>query len=132
MGRMTNYGPGEISDRLTILALKILVGTEAGKDVKHFVDERNVLLKEIAARTLNGKWFEQVIGLGAINAALWHAEDDLRDLRTRYSGRELSPDLNTVGAVQVAFRIQTLNDQRAVCIEQINKDSGDHLGAEKL
>ena len=129
--RLVNYGPGEISDRLTILSLKILFGTEAGKDTKHFVDERNVLLKEIAARTLNGKWFEQVIALGAINAALWHAESDLRLLRKR-EAEDHTQEAFYQDVCRVSFRIQQFNDQRAVCIEQINRDSGNHLGTEKL
>jgi hypothetical protein len=129
--RLVNYGPGEISDRLTILSLKVLFGTEAGKDTAHFLTERNVLLKEIAARTLNGKWFEQVIGLAAVNAALWHAEDDMRLLRRTETARH-TEEAFYQDVCRVAFRIQSLNDQRAECIERINRDSGDYLGTEKV
>ena len=129
--RLVNYGPGEISDRLTILSLKVLFGTEMGKDVKHFTDERNALLTKLGARTLNGNWFEQVIALGAINAALWHAEDDMRLLRRREAHDHEDESFYT-DVCRVAFRIQALNDARAECVERINKDSGDFLGGEKL
>lgn len=130
--RLVNYGAGELTDRLTILALKVLYGTEAGTPVAHFEQERAVLLTQIRSRTLNGVWFEQVLGLGAVNAALWHAEDDLRDYRIKYGGRELSPDLNSTAVVQLAFRIQDLNDRRAELVRTINQSAGDESAKEKL
>lgn len=125
MGKLVNYGAGEISDRLTVLALKILFGTEAGKDVSHFRNEQTVLLTQIHARTLNGVWFDAYTGLAAVNAALWHAEDDLRAMR-----RSGTP--NTDDIAVLAFRIQSLNDQRAALIARINSDAGDTVGTEKL
>src|ERR1700676_1554522 len=98
--RLLNWGPGECSDRLTILALKILHGTDAGKDVKHFTDERNALLTDIRARTLNGKWFEAVLELAAVNAALWHAEDRLRMLRAHLERALSHQDLHLVGTLR--------------------------------
>ncbi len=120
---------------MTILALKILHGTEAGKDTKHFVDERNVLLHQIGARTLNGAWFAGVLELGAVNAALWHAENALRLYRASAGGGtgpamgQIQGDVAQVA--QLAFRIQDLNDQRAALVEKINKDSGDHIGGQE-
>jgi hypothetical protein len=135
--RLVNYGPGEIVDRLTILALKILYGGQASKPVEHFEQERNVLLTQLRGRELNGAWFEQAIALGALNGALWRAEDELRVLRHQ------SPEVRAqwtgfVGqtwvdeVARLAVRIQVLNDQRAVLIEAINKLTGDHQGSEKL
>lgn len=121
--RLINPGAGEISDRLSILALKLLFGAEAGKDVTHFQTEKAALLVQLRGRTLNGRWFEAYTELAAINAALWHAEDDLRSLRL--SG------LTTPEASTLAFRIQALNDQRAACVEKINRDAGEHGGTEK-
>lgn len=141
--KLVNYGAGELSDRLTILALKILIGSEAGKDVAHFEQERAVLLTQIRSRTLNGVWFEQVLALGAVNAALWHAEDDLRTWREKL--RPTGPDSTglrgpgegykaavVIEVVDLAFRIQALNDARAELIRTINVHAGDEVGREKI
>ncbi len=130
--RLVNYGPGEISDRLTILSLKLLYGEDAGKPTTHFRDERNALVTEIRARSLNGRWFESVLELAAVNAALWHAEDAMRLLRKR-EAEDHTQETFYLDVCRVAFRIQGLNDQRAGLVERINKDSGDHHGGpEKL
>lgn len=125
--RLVNPGAGDISDRLTILALKILSGQEQGKDVAHFESERGSLLAKIHSRTLNGKWFDAVLELAAVNAMLWHAEDELRALRTIPRTSEIERD-----AATVAFRIQSLNDRRAAYVTQINKEAGDGDGKEKV
>lgn len=123
MSKLINPGAGEITDRLMILSLKILFGIEAGKDVSHFHTEEVALLSQIRARTLNGKWFAHVPRLAAVNGMLWHAEDDLREMRKAPGG--------VIGVVEsgriatLAFRIQSLNDLRAEIIAGINKDAGD-------
>jgi hypothetical protein len=141
--RLVNYGAGEITDRLTILALKILIGSEQGKDTKHFQTERTALLTKLGAQTLNGAWFTHVLELGAVNAALWHAEDDLRGWRQRWT--EEKPDETGISGpgkgyvaatalevARVGIRIQALNDQRAALVQAINEKTGEHLGEEKL
>jgi hypothetical protein len=132
MARLVNIGAGEVTDRLTILSLKILHGRAAGKPTDHFARERDVLLTQIRARTLNGSWFAQVLELAAVNAALWQAEEALRALR-----RDLQPggakDGNGWGdAGLLAVRIQDLNDQRAALVASINTHTGECDGAEKL
>lgn len=122
--RLVNYGVGEICDRLTILALKILYATEAKKETKHFVDERNALLTQLRSREITGAWFEFCLELAAVNGRLWQSEDELREFRLG-GRREDSP-------MPVAFRIQELNDRRAELIQVINKATGDHLGQEKV
>jgi hypothetical protein len=139
--RLINYGPGEIADRLTILNLKQLYGKQAGKDVKHFVDERNALLAQLRSRELTGPWLEFMLELGAVNAALWQAEDELRGRRTDHARWERPDSTGLPGTDekrrlveqggQIAFRIQEWNDRRAQLIEEINKATGDHLGSEK-
>lgn len=124
MSRLVNPGTGEISDRLSILALKIRAGSDAAKDVTHFETERAALLTKIHARVLNAMWFDAFIDLAAVNAFLWQAEDELRTLR----GGKPDPDRT----VDVAFRIQALNDRRAMLIEQINKEAGDPAEKEKI
>lgn len=144
MPRLVNLGVGEIVDRLTILALKLLYAAEQGKPVEHFSTERNALLVMLRGRELNGMWFEHTIGLGAVNGALWRTEDAIREWREKW--KERGPDSSGLSGgpgdgykaatwptiVAVAFRVQELNDQRAALIETINKLTGDHLGSEKL
>ncbi len=127
--KLINHGPGELSDRLTILSLKILFGREAGKEVAHFETEQTALLQQIRSRTLNGAWFDKVLELAAVNSALWHSEDELRDWRhpERAYGAK---DMDAIRVV--AFRIQALNDKRADLIQQINKEAGEGSQAEKL
>lgn len=127
MGRLTNPGAGDISDRLTILSLKVL--NAGSRDATHWKTEQSALLAQIRSRTLNGSWFAAVLDLAAVNGMLWHAEDDLRDLRKEYEATG-SMDWPTVG--EVAFQIQTLNDQRSALIDQINKDAGEWLGSDKV
>lgn len=140
--KLVNYGPGEISDRLTILSLKILVGTEQGKDISHFKSEQAVLLAQIRSRSLNGSWFESVLELAAVNGQLWQAEDALRQERkhaavyaTSDSTGNTFAEENARTAARVmplAFRIQALNDRRAALVAAINTHTGDHVGLEKL
>ncbi len=125
--RLVSPGAGEISDRLTILALKILYGEAADKDVKHFKAERQTLLAQILSKTLNGSWFEPVLELAAVNASLWHAEDLLRIHRELGQTAE-----NTDEIVTLAFRVQELNDQRAALVQRINVQAGDASGVEKI
>ncbi len=127
--RLIDPGVGEIVDRLSILALKILFGGEANKDVAHFQRERTALLAKIRGRDATGPWFHLTFELSAVNAALWHAEDDLRILRTGAA----NPSVDVVTTVaMLAFRIQALNDTRADLVAAINKEAGDGNAPEKL
>lgn len=119
--RLINFGPGEIVDRLTILALKILYGTDQGKDVKHFEQERNALLPKLPS--LTPRVVEHTLELAATNAAIWQNEDLLRSLRTSPVNGE---------AALVAHRSQRLNDRRAELVSLININTGDHNGSEKV
>jgi len=151
--RLVNPGLGETTDRLTILALKILVGQEQGKDITHFSNEHAALLTQIRSRTLNAKWFEAVLSLAAVNGLLWHAEDDLKALRLEWLGQQpLPPVADFVGplaegarqlndgvrrrvadvVLPLAFRIQGLNEQRAELVAQINREAGDGDLKEKV
>ena len=141
--RLINAGPGEMADRLTILALKVLHGAEKGRDTKHFLDERNALLTALRGREITGSWLEHLLELAATNAALWYAEDELRDWRQQW--QPTGPDSTSLRGpgegfkaatalevVACAFRIQSLNDRRAELVQAINQATGDHLGSEKL
>jgi len=116
---------GEILDRLTILSLKVLHGRQAGKAVGHFEEEQRVLATLECAKRPHGLSHLPLLDLAAVNAALWHAEDDLREYRIKVR------EFDEHAALAVAFRIQDLNDQRACLIQEINKASGEWQGAEK-
>ena len=135
--RLKNYGPGEALDRLSILSLKLLFGAEAGKDTAHFRAEQVVLLTELRAQNHLAAYLEDALSLAAVNAALWHAEDDLRELRRRGElpianvAEAAGAAADRTATVNLAFRIQALNDQRAALVASINKATGNHLGEEK-
>lgn len=130
--KLDNPGVGEITDRLTILAMKILFGEQAKIDTSHFKAERATLLAKIRSRTLNGAWFDSTTDLAATNAALWHAEDDLRAFRTAFQAAK-PPILQSEQIVDLAFKIQALNDRRAELVQKINKDAGEGAdGPEKV
>jgi hypothetical protein len=129
--RLLNYGAGEITDRLTILSLKILHGG-AEERTKHFRDERAALLTKLRGRESVGGWLDQALMLGAVNGALWQAEDELRGYRLDYLGTIVSRDAIFEDAAKCAFRIQELNDQRAALLQQINALTGETAGPEKL
>ena len=122
--RLINYGLGEITDRLSILSLKKLFGEQAGRDIAHWRNEQTALLVQTRNRTLN---LELSLELAAVNAALWHKEDELRAYR-RHGGTVVP----AVAIVSCAFRIQELNDQRAALVHKINELAGDASAAEKL
>jgi len=136
MPRLVNIGAGEIVDRLTILALKILYAGQQGKPTEHFEQERNALLVMLRGRELNSGWFEHTIALAAVNGALWRVEDQMRELRNLPNGERAEwagfGQTFNERVVTTAFRIQELNDERARLVETINKLTGDHLGSEKL
>jgi hypothetical protein len=128
--RLVNYGQGEIADRLTILALKILYGAEASKPVDHFERERNALLPQL---NIKGSLQERLLELAAVNGALWHAEDALRTERDAANGGTSDDHpMAFTKAGQIAFRIQALNDRRSELITLINVNTGNHQGEEKL
>jgi hypothetical protein len=128
--RLVNYGQGEIADRLTILALKILYGKYASKPVDHFEQERNVLLAQFR---VNGRGLEHFLELGAVNGALWQAENNIREWRNESEGKiEDCEQALQEEIAGLAFRIQSLNDRRSELITLINVNTGNHQGEEKL
>jgi hypothetical protein len=127
--RLINFGVGEITDRLSILSLKIL-HSKPGVDNGHFTAERSQLLGKLAGRSLNGAWFEQAMELSAVNAAIWKGEDDLRELRR--GSDTIGPKTVALAAGEIGMRLQELNDRRHELIEEINKKSGEFFGSEKV
>lgn len=130
--RLINYGTGEILDRLSILGLKLIYGGIAGRDTKHFRDERNALLTQLSAKNTMGRpvVLEHAVELFAVNAALWAAEDTLRS--TKIAATAFPQAMDWQEAATCAFRIQTLNDRRAELIGLINVNTAENVGQEKL
>lgn len=132
--RLVNIGAGEMADRLSILALKIAHGEDGGKDTSHFRTERNAILVQFRSAATDAG-LEHLFDLAAVNAMLWHAEDDMRDWRGQAHLPHRTLDLDNdqlVEVAKVAFRIQSLNDQRAELVWTLNKLAGTDLGKEKL
>ena len=126
MARLLNPGIGDICDRLTILALKIL-HTPPDRSSEHFVNERNGLLTKVRASTLNGSWFEHVLSLGAVNAMLWQRTDEMR----KYAECRAEYAAHLTAVADCGLSILTLNDERARLVGLINELTGDPF-VEKL
>ncbi len=122
---LVNPTVGDISDRLTILALKRLHGTNDGHHVGHFDREWAALHTMVKARTLNGAWFELVLELAAVNAELWKLTDLMRAV-------EEDSEVDYREAGNIGLQILHLNDRRAELVQQINELAGENMGKEKL
>ncbi len=114
MTRLLNPSPGEIFDRLSILELKINAAEKKRLDASNFQAEKAML--EDALLTWTGWLKEDNVdeetrdkiaqhrnGLAAVNALLWDAEDQVREL----------PEEEMSKLAQLAKRICKLNDRRA-------------------
>ena len=135
MSRLQNPGIGEVSDRLTILALKIRYGLDAGRDISHFQRESAGLQTKIRSATLNGSWFEFVLQLGAVNARLWALEDQMQEYEKQYTLQRQPPEGTWTGTTELStllreaglcgIQIRRLNAERARLVEAINAQTGD-------
>jgi hypothetical protein len=127
---LLNPTVGDLCDRLSILALKRLHGSAAGKDVSHFQREWAGLLAKIHGRQLNGAWFEHVLDLAAVNAKLWTLTDEMRDyVITQRVAAQLLPEAGQVA--KCGMSIMLANDRRAELIQTINELTGDTTTTEK-
>jgi len=132
MSRLVNFGLGEICDRVSILALKILYGEEKSVDVQHFRQERAALMVKIVTRD-GGRWLEWFSDLAAVNAAIWQAEDEIRGRAHAISHEQDEAVLaeHHYQAGSLGMRIAKLNDKRAALVSQINEFVGEKQ-AEKV
>lgn len=124
--RLLNPDPGEILDRLTILARKIVERPER----EDFKSEEKALVN---ALTIGCKELPVMFALAAVNAALWEEENILRRLReyTRnYAFDMYTPAL--VATAKTGIRLQTLNDQRSELIKQLTVAFGGEAREEKI
>lgn len=126
--RVLNPGPGEVVDRLTIVARKIV---EGGEKAEHFHKEMDELLSCLETMEMPVELVPKEFGkalhlLSATNAALWQREDELRAWRARDDMDSLNPlDGRLMHNMRVlAFRIQELNDLRNKLVQQLNAAAG--------
>jgi hypothetical protein len=131
MTRLINFGLGEICDRLSILALKILHAEQKGADVTMLRNERAALMVKLLTRD-GGRWIEFHTDLAAVNATIWQAEEELRSRRealkrTDDEGEEAEHHYH---AGALGLRILDLTDRRTALVNQINAYVGDEKAAE--
>lgn len=132
MSRLVNPGLGDILDRLSILALKILRAPEAA-DRAYWQKERTTLLAQVVSRTGSAAWWAEALDLAAVNAWLWENEDSLRRVRATIDRGPTAGAIDDlrIEAGTIAMQTQRLNDRRAELVDTINKVAGDDRGEEK-
>jgi len=112
---------GELVDKLTILALKCEHLQEPARE--HAQKER-ALLQAVLDQQALAIGRHRVEALEAVNAALWHVEDQLR-------AHEQRQEFNAA-FVQLARQVYRLNDERHNIKQIINQESGSGLVDQKI
>ncbi len=142
MSRLHDPGPGEVLDRLSILALKIVYAKQAGRAVDQWESELRALISALGGTLHDGSDHARAalvrqLELAAVNAALWQAEDEMRTLRDTpetaradWTGFHGKPWLHAAGLC--GMRIQSLNDRRAELVTLINVNAGVDRPSDKL
>lgn len=124
--RLIGYGPGELLDRLTILALKIHHGEAEQAYLGHWKEERTELFKTLDLwkdwAIVRDATLLFTIDLTLVNSLLWRAEDDLRAWRKQGWDTIGAPE--AIEVADLGFRIQALNDRRAGIVMAINTAAG--------
>lgn len=136
--RLYPLGPGEILDRLTILALKILHGGDAGRETTHWEAEARHLEELLSARLdlqrairpRDREIASRALTLGAVNSVIWYVEDELR--RWRREGCGPCDGVQAMTVAMLGLRAQALNDRRAALIHEINQLMGAEAPEEKV
>lgn len=79
---LLNPSPADMIDRVTILSLKIEKGLVEGKPVAHWEEERGKLVDHLVHLPLDlakgARVAECVHSVAAINALIWHREEEIR------------------------------------------------------
>lgn len=122
--------PGEMCDRVTIIALK----QESGNKAPHLEKERAALMGQLVKLVMlpekGARCGGYVHALAAVNAFIWHKEAEIRELiRAR---RHQDPMNDDADAGALAKEIRKLADRRHQLIAEIDKLFGDpRAGKEK-
>lgn len=127
MSRLHDPGPGDILDRLTILALKIVHGKQAGRDTAPWDAEFGHLIAVHDGDAIAHLRMAQHLELGAVNSALWQAEDEMRECRRRTGNAAYDAILLQTATSACGMKIQSLNDRRAALITLLNGGPSDKV-----
>ncbi len=104
--------PGELIDKITILAIKRTRITDAAKLV-HIEHEYQQLMRVVAATiTSDESLLRLQEELQAVNEDIWQVEDDIRDCERR---KDFGQDF-----IELARQVYFKNDRRAALKREIN------------
>ena len=120
---LVEVAPGEMIDKITILAIKSerMAGTEKLANVRHELDILSSMRdKEIPS---SPELEDLTAKLKAVNEALWKIEDDIRDC-------EAAKDYSQT-FIDLARAVYITNDQRAKLKRDINVLLGSNIIEEK-
>jgi len=127
--RVVNPGPGELYDRLSILALKVQYGKEKNIDVSDWEQEEYEVLCAISAhftvdsskiKVSGSKDNLQLVGeLNAVNKNVWVAIDQQREYQKVDLHSASEPTLREIA--RLGLYVMEMNDVRAKLIGEINE-----------
>ncbi len=116
--------PGACVDRQTILRLKMEEAARTGVDARHFAEEHKALQTYLEEKWFGSgqpNWAEQfeasTAELARVNQALWHLEDEIRQLKA-VAPEERQRETDRV--VEIALAIPELNDERSRFVSKID------------
>lgn len=115
--------PGELIDKLTILAIKLERIIDANK-LKNIRLEHDTLTQALHSSVSPSDRLDDLTGqLKAVNEELWEIEDDIRDCeRSKDFGEKF---------IGLARAVYVTNDKRSVVKRDINEHLGSSLVEEK-
>ena len=115
--------PGELIDKLTILAIKLERISDEAK-LMNLRIEHDTLTKALAASVPSSDRLDDLTGqLKAVNEELWEIEDDIRDCeRDKNFGDKF---------IGLARAVYVTNDKRSIVKRDINEHLGSSLVEEK-
>ncbi|MGB0670449.1 MAG: DUF6165 family protein [Rhodospirillales bacterium] len=115
--------PGELIDKITILAIKLERMTDADK-LANVTIEHDTLTKALAAAVAPSADLDRLTtALKAVNETLWDVEDDIRDCeRDKNFGERF---------IELARAVYHTNDKRAALKKEINILLGSRIVEEK-
>lgn len=116
---------GELIDKITILEIKAVNISDAGKlqNVNHELNVLNAKVAQLLDSDGQAKLAPLKAALKEINQSLWIIEDDIRDC-------EYAKDFSDT-FIQLARSVYVTNDKRAAVKKDINLAFGSELVEEK-
>ena len=115
--------PGELIDKITILAIKLDRMTDEAKLANVRIEHETLCVARDAAIEPSAEMDRLTAALKAVNEDLWGIEDDIRDC-------ERAKDFGDT-FVKLARAVYVTNDKRAALKREINELLGSRLVEEK-